>query len=159
MFNECSPSSALQSWEAAEPGRPRPSSWPGCGAGSLLLIDPKDLSESNTTRVYGSTPEDVGHPKVEVLASHLRRVAPAAHIDGVIGTVTDEGVARLLTACDVVFGCTDDNAGRLVLSRLPTYYLTPVIDVGVLLSSTNGRLEGIDGRITILAHVGMSRVS
>jgi molybdopterin/thiamine biosynthesis adenylyltransferase len=120
------------------------------GVGSLLLIDPKDLSESNPTRVYGSTPEDVSHPKVEVLASHIRRVAPAAHIDSVIGTVTDEGVARLLTACDVVFGCTDDNAGRLVLSRLPTYYLTPVIDVGVLLSSTNGRLEGIDGRITIL---------
>jgi molybdopterin/thiamine biosynthesis adenylyltransferase len=120
------------------------------GVGSLLLVDPKDLSESNPTRVYGSAPEDIGRPKVEVLASHLRRIAPAADVDAVTGTITDEEIARLLSSCDIVYGCTDDNAGRLVLSRLPTYYLTPVIDVGVLLSSNEGRLEGIDGRITIV---------
>jgi len=56
-----------------------------------------------------------------------------------------------LRMADVVFGCTDDNAGRLVLSRLSTYYLTPVIDLGVLLSSdAAGTLIGIDGRITTL---------
>jgi molybdopterin/thiamine biosynthesis adenylyltransferase len=120
------------------------------GVGSLLLIDPKDLSHSNLTRVYGSTPEDVGRPKVEVLASYLRRIAPTADVNAVNGTITNEEVARLLSSCDIVFGCTDDNAGRLVLSRLPTYYLIPVIDVGVLLSSNGGRLEGIDGRITIV---------
>lgn len=120
------------------------------GVGSLLLIDPKDLSESNLTRVYGSTPEDVGRPKVEVLASHIRRLAPSTDVDSVVGDITEKDVARLLTACDVIYGCTDDNSGRLVLSRISTYYLTPVIDVGVLLSSTNGQLEGIDGRITVL---------
>jgi len=65
--------------------------------------------------------------------------------------VTAEHAARRLAGCDVVFGCTDDNAGRLVLSRLPTYYLTPVIDMGVLLSSDNGRLTGIDGRVTVVS--------
>jgi hypothetical protein len=50
-----------------------------------------------------------------------------------------------------VFGCTDDNAGRLVLSRFASYFLTPVIDCGVLLSSDeHDRLTGIDGRVTIL---------
>ena len=51
-----------------------------------------------------------------------------------------------------VFGCTDDNAGRMVLSRLASYLLTPVIDCGVLLSSgPSGLLEGINGRVTVLA--------
>jgi hypothetical protein len=51
-----------------------------------------------------------------------------------------------------VFGCTDDNAGRLVLSRVASYLLTPVIDVGVLLTSdTEDKLRGIDGRVTILS--------
>jgi hypothetical protein len=65
--------------------------------------------------------------------------------------VTLEATARHLIGCDLVFGCTDDNAGRLVLSRLATYLLTPVIDSGVLLSSNaEGDLAGIDGRITTL---------
>jgi molybdopterin/thiamine biosynthesis adenylyltransferase len=120
------------------------------GVGSLLLIDPKELSPSNPTRVWGSSPADIGEPKAKVLAAHLRRVAPAARVEAITGTITDQSVARRLTACDLVFGCTDDNAGRLVLSRLPTYYLTPVIDMGVLISSSQGRLNGIDGRITII---------
>jgi molybdopterin/thiamine biosynthesis adenylyltransferase len=120
------------------------------GVGSLLLVDPKVLGESNVTRVYGSSPDDVGEPKADVLAAHLRRIAPGTMVDARQGSITTEELAHQLTACDVVFGCTDDNAGRLVLSRLATYYLTPVIDLGVLLSSEDGALRGIDGRITVL---------
>ena len=40
----------------------------------------------------------------------------------------------------------------MILSRLATYLLIPVIDCGVLLSSdANGELVGIDGRLTILS--------
>jgi hypothetical protein len=63
--------------------------------------------------------------------------------------VTDEHTARQLTDCDSVFGCTDDNAGRLVLTRLASFYLIPFIDCGVLISSTNGMIDGIDGRVTV----------
>jgi molybdopterin/thiamine biosynthesis adenylyltransferase/proteasome lid subunit RPN8/RPN11 len=121
------------------------------GAGNLTLIDPDVLSRSNTTRVYGSTVNDVGRPKTEVLARHLTRIAPTITVRSIQGTITNERTARELSGCDLVFGCTDDNAGRLVLSRLATYLLTPVIDVGVLLSSdSTGRLTGIDGRVTVL---------
>lgn len=66
--------------------------------------------------------------------------------------ITKEETAKALLDADVVFGCTDDNAGRLVLSRLASYLLTPVIDCGVLLSSgRGGQLSGIDGRVTVLA--------
>ena len=65
--------------------------------------------------------------------------------------ITLEPASRQLTSCDVIFGCTDDNAGRLVLLRIPTYLLTPVIDCGVVLTSDHtGALIGIDGRVTIL---------
>lgn len=120
------------------------------GVGNLLLIDDDCLSTSNVTRVYGSSPGDVGRPKVDVLGDHLRRIAPTASVATIKGTINDLETARALTGCDVVFGCTDDNAGRLVLSRFASYYLTPVIDLGVLLSSENGELQGIDGRVTVL---------
>jgi molybdopterin/thiamine biosynthesis adenylyltransferase len=119
------------------------------GVRNFTLVDPDVLSESNVTRVYGSTHADIGRAKVEVLADHLIRVAPDAKCARLRSTVNVEGTAKHLAACDLIFGCTDDNAGRLVLSRIATYLLTPVIDCGVLLSSDeNGRLVGVDGRVT-----------
>jgi molybdopterin/thiamine biosynthesis adenylyltransferase len=122
------------------------------GVRRLVLVDPDELSESNVTRVYGSILSDVGRPKVKVLARHLVRIAPELHCESIQAMVTLEAAARHLVDCDVVFGCTDDNAGRLVLSRLATYLLTPVIDCGVLLSSNgDGQLIGVDGRVTVLS--------
>lgn len=121
------------------------------GVRHLLLFDADRLTASNVTRVYGSTPADVGELKVDVLAGHLRRIAPDVNVSTVSAMTTLERTARRLASADLVFGCSDDNAGRLVLSRLATYFLTPVIDVGVLLSSgRSGELQGIDGRITTL---------
>jgi molybdopterin/thiamine biosynthesis adenylyltransferase/proteasome lid subunit RPN8/RPN11 len=122
------------------------------GARKLLLIDDDTLSVSNITRVYGSVPSDIGKPKAEVLRDHALRIAPDAQCHAIVSRVTLESTARRLIGRDLVFGCTDDNAGRLVLSRLPTFLLTPVIDVGVLLSSDpSGKLTGIDGRVTVIA--------
>ncbi len=121
------------------------------GVRNLLLIDNDTLSESNVTRVYGSTPCDVGRLKVEVLRDHLMAVAPDLNCAAERGMITVKDVAKKLCASDIIFGCTDDNAGRLILSRLSTYLLIPVIDLGVLLSSDEvGRLSGIDGRVTTL---------
>lgn len=122
------------------------------GVRKLILVDADHLSASNVTRVYGSTPADIGRPKVEVLRDHLLAIAPDLGCETITGMATLRGVAEALTAADIIFGCTDDNAGRLVLSRLSTWFLTPVIDVGVLLSSgPGGILEGIHGRVTTLA--------
>lgn len=49
------------------------------GVRNFMLIDPDVLSESNVTRVYGSTPADEGRPKVEILAEHAQRIAPDGH--------------------------------------------------------------------------------
>lgn len=121
------------------------------GVRHLTLIDVDTLTESNVTRVYGSTPDDVGKTKVHVLREHLSGIAPDLECGAIAAMVTMEKTARELIGCDVIFGCTDDNAGRLVLSRFSTYLITPVIDLGVLLSSDDGgRLVGIDGRVTVL---------
>ena len=121
------------------------------GVRHLRLFDPKSLTRSNVTRVYGSTPLDVGKAKADIAASHVTRIAPDAQVAVHRSTITDEATARHLTEADLVFGCTDDNAGRLVLSRFATYFMTPVIDCGVLLSSDDaGQIEGIDGRVTLL---------
>jgi molybdopterin/thiamine biosynthesis adenylyltransferase len=121
------------------------------GVRRLVLVDPDELSQSNLTRVYGSAASDVGQPKVQILARHLVGIASELHCETVQSMVTLESSARRLIGCDVVFGCTDDNAGRLVLSRMATYLLTRIIDSGVIMSSAaEGQLIGIDGRVTTL---------
>jgi molybdopterin/thiamine biosynthesis adenylyltransferase len=122
------------------------------GVRKLTLIDPDELSQSNLTRVYGSKASDIGRPKAQVLKRHLMRICPEVDCKTEQSMVTMESAARSLIGCDVVFGCTDDNAGRLVLSRLTTYLLLPVIDCGVVLSSdAMDQLTGIDGRVTVLS--------
>jgi molybdopterin/thiamine biosynthesis adenylyltransferase len=121
------------------------------GVRNFTLVDPEDMALSNVTRVYGSTAEKVGMPKVDVLAEHLSAINPEAEVARIKSSVLVEQVAKRLTDCDVIFGCTDDNAGRLVLSRLATYFLVPVIDSGVLITGTSdSKLAGIDGRVTTL---------
>lgn len=121
------------------------------GVRSFILIDPDHLSNSNTTRVYGSTPADVDRPKVDVLGDHLERIAEGVRTTRIQGSILTESIARSLIGADIVFGCTDDNAGRLRLSRLPYYYLIPVIDCGVQLpADQNGLISGVFGRVTTL---------
>lgn len=121
------------------------------GVRYLTLIDPDTLTGSNVTRVYGSTHADVGRLKCDVLAEHLLAIAPDLQVVRVHAMLTLEDTARHLMHADVIFGCTDDNAGRLVLSRAATHLLTPVIDCGVLLTSdADDRLDGVHGRVTVL---------
>jgi hypothetical protein len=125
------------------------------GVRSFILIDPDILSNSNLTRVYGSHASDVGRLKVDVQADNLQAIAPDVRVTVLAAKITSEYAARKLLDADLVFGCTDDNAGRLVLSRLATYALTPVIDCGVILSSDQSTLTGIFGRVTVL-HPGVA---
>lgn len=121
------------------------------GVRHFQIFDPDTLAASNLTRVYGSYPDNVGHPKVQVMASHIARIAPDAKVAFEQSAITEQHTAKQLLDADVIFGCTDDNAGRLVLSRIATYFMTPVIDCGVRLSGPVGaQLEGIDGRVTVL---------
>jgi molybdopterin/thiamine biosynthesis adenylyltransferase len=118
------------------------------GVRDFVLIDNDELAATNVTRVYGSTPRDVGRTKVHVLADHLRAIASDSTADARVASVLDQTAARALTGCDLLFGCTDDNAGRLVLTRLAAYYLVPYFDCGVLISS-NGVVDAIHGRVTV----------
>jgi molybdopterin/thiamine biosynthesis adenylyltransferase len=122
------------------------------GVGELIAIDPDVINDdgSNVTRVWGSTLDDIGMHKVDIVARTAQRVGLGTKVTPVRGTINDEAAARLLTDCDVVFGCTDDNRGRVILSRLAVWYLIPVIDMGVKLTSTDGILTGIEGRVTIV---------
>ena len=122
------------------------------GVGALTLIDDDVVSEPTPTRGYGMTVADLGRPKAEVLAEHLRRTGLPARVRAVTAPLQDPAALDQLAAADVVFSCVDGHGARLILNRWAYAYLTPVIDVAILVSadSMTGIVTGIDGRVTWL---------
>jgi molybdopterin/thiamine biosynthesis adenylyltransferase len=121
------------------------------GVGEIVVIDDDEISATNLTRIHGSTMADVGEPKVEVLAHTARMIGLGATVKAHRARITERDALEKLRGCDIVFGCTDDNAGRAVLSRLAYYYCAMVIDVGVVISAQDGQVSGLDARMTVMA--------
>jgi molybdopterin/thiamine biosynthesis adenylyltransferase len=120
------------------------------GVGELALFDGDHLEESNLNRVYGSKLSDVGSLKVDIAKRRFDEVGLGTKVRSVPEHITWEDSARQLTACDVVFGCTDKQIPRAILIQLSLRYAIPVFDVGVLLDSVGGELRGVHGRVTTL---------
>lgn len=99
------------------------------GVRDFLLVDPDVVEDSNLNRLAGARSKDVGANKVDLAARMVRDLD--ARAEPVVGDVTHLTVARRLLECDVVFGCTDNMASRVVLNRLVHQAYVPLIDTGV----------------------------
>ena len=123
------------------------------GIGRLLLIDPDIVAETNLNRLHGSTRKDVDdcRPKVQVIKEHVESMGLGTQVAVRAVPLADVTTARLLRTCDVIFGCTDDHLGRLILNRLAYFYLLPVIDTGLSVApNSQGRPAQVSGRVTVL---------
>jgi len=121
------------------------------GVGEIVVIDDDEVTPSTVARGYGSGSGDIGRPKVDVAYDLAARIGLATKVRPIHGNLRGQSVANELRHCDVVFCCVDGHAARVVLNRWAYWHLAPVIDVAVLISSTEGRIDGIDGRLTWLA--------
>jgi molybdopterin/thiamine biosynthesis adenylyltransferase/proteasome lid subunit RPN8/RPN11 len=118
------------------------------GVGELTLVDGEKLDVTNLNRVYGSRSADVGKPKVAIAKRHLDEIGLGISVRAVPFHITEEHAIKALRDCDIVFGCTDKELPRAILTRLALRYLIPYFDLGVLIDSTHGHLTGIYGRVT-----------
>ena len=103
------------------------------GAGHMALVDPDPIEMTNLNRVYGSRRADAeaGIRKVEILAREIDLAGLETQVLTIPAWVGWDSVRNVLKSCDVIFGCTDDHDGRLLLNRLAYFYGIPLIDVGL----------------------------
>ncbi|MCW3783224.1 ThiF family adenylyltransferase [Defluviimonas salinarum] len=115
------------------------------GVGRIVLIDDDIVEHSNLNRLHGATREDADNKvlKVDVMAREATRMGLDVEIRALHGRVDAPHARDALKSCDVIFGCTDDHAGRLFLNRLSHFYLIPVIDVGLVLLPRDGDEPGL----------------
>lgn len=120
------------------------------GVGELVIADSDAVAASNLSRIHSSGQGDIGRAKVDVVSRLADSLGAITKVTPIAGKVTSRDVASAFRTVDILFGCTDDNAGRAVLSRLAYWYLIPTIDLGVLVESVEGALRAVYGRVTSL---------
>jgi len=120
------------------------------GVGKLSLFEGQTLDASNVTRVYGSRLTDVDVPKVQIIQRLAKDIGFGTEVIPFPEHITSLKSAAALRDCDVIFGCTDDEWGRSILSTLAIDYYIPVIDMGVKIDSNEGSIVSVQGRVTTL---------
>jgi len=108
------------------------------GIGNLVLIDDDVVSLSNLHRQVFFTVNDIGKPKAEVLAAHIRSINPFVSVASKKLRLSKGNGLTEIKGFDIVVDCTDS---------LPTKYL--INDVCVLLEIplVYGSLYKYDGYI------------
>jgi molybdopterin/thiamine biosynthesis adenylyltransferase len=121
------------------------------GVRVFTLIDPDVIETTNLNRVVGATEADIKRPKVDVAAESIQRLAPEATVVRTRHDVVGARTARLLTEADFIFGCTDSHGSRAVLQQVSYQYLIPCIDMGSTITTRDGGVSGIFGRVQLLS--------
>ena len=125
------------------------------GVGQLALFDEDLVDVTNLNRLHGSRRADADamRPTVEVVAREITELGIGTRVVPIPSWIADPACRDTLKACDVIFGCTDDHDGRLLLNRLAYFYLIPVIDMGLAVDPAPdaSQLRDLTGRVTVLA--------
>ncbi|MEL6614211.1 MAG: ThiF family adenylyltransferase [Bacteroidota bacterium] len=130
------------------------------GVGEIILVDPDLVEERNLNRILNATRDDVGRPKVKVLADAVRRMDLGTRVVPVRSTLFDADVIRRVALADVLFGCVDSVDGRDLMNRVAAHYSLPYIDVGVRLDADGqGGVDGVHGTVHYLQPGGSSLLS
>lgn len=114
------------------------------GVGHIIVVDPDHFTASNLERVHGSFGADVttAPAKVTIAKRHILSINPLCRVTAIRGALPQEEVIDVLVGADVVIGATDQQHSRLALSDLAVRYLVPVLDCGVTLEGTRGKVTG-----------------
>lgn len=103
-----------------------------CGIGELIIVDGDKLETSNLNRVRGYRAADVGQNKADTLARYITSLGLSCRVTSVVEFLDRSPAAvDAVSTADIIFGCTDDVAGRDVLTQAMYYYCLPYIDVGL----------------------------
>lgn len=121
------------------------------GAMNIIVIDPDCVEATNLNRLVGATPADIGRPKVDVARRMIQAINPHARVEAIVGDIVDAEQAARIAGCDFIFLCTDSHASRALVCQAAYQYLVPVIDMGVSITSPDGAVTHITGRVQMLA--------
>lgn len=112
--------------------------------GRIVVIDPDHISLSNAERVHGYRSGDVGEVplyKVDILKRLASELNPSVEVIAIPKNASSEEVQRYLIDSDFIFGCTDSQVGRVIISDIAIRFLLPAIHLNVAMVSRDRKLD------------------
>ncbi|MBV2168814.1 MAG: ThiF family adenylyltransferase [Bdellovibrio sp.] len=113
--------------------------------GSILIIDDDTLSVSNAERIHGIHYQDLiepGIPKVDILKRFAHDINPAIEVIALKMSANTDDAMKHLIECDVIFGCTDTQVGKVLISNIATQFLIPTVHLNVAMETDGKKLRG-----------------
>lgn len=132
------------------------------GVGEFILVDPDYIDVVNLNRIIGSTSKhsDSKALKVDVMRSGILDLGFGTKVTCFPSNVVNKEIVKELSDCDVLFGCVDGAEGRHILNLISSFYLIPLIDMGVKLDADGkGGINGIFGSVHYIQPFGSSLLS
>jgi molybdopterin/thiamine biosynthesis adenylyltransferase len=115
-----------------------------------VISDGQKFEASNVNRLYGSRTIDQDIAKIKIGQRLVADIGLGTKVTVLEKPITYRSAFSAFRECDVIFGCTDEEWGRSLLSRASIYYGIPVFDLGVKIDSNGGTIRSIQGRVTTL---------
>jgi len=129
------------------------------GVGTLVFVDPDFTDDVNVNRIVGSTREDAEKHtlKVEVMKRGVEEVGMGTQVITFARHVSARDIVKELADCDLLFGGVDGTEGRHTLNLISSYYIQPLIDMGVKLDADGkGGINNIFGTVHYVQPGGSS---
>src|SRR5215467_11651562 len=102
------------------------------GVGSLIVVDPDRVEESNLHRQPLYRMSDIGQPKVAAARAALAALNPAIRIEAICDRFSSVNAARLVEAADVAIDAADSFAVTYLLSDTCQGAAKPLVSASVL---------------------------
>ena len=121
------------------------------GVQKFLLVDDDIVEESNLNRLIGASSEDVKNKtaKVDVARRFIHSVNPAAEVKELFKNLrSEEAIGSLCQAPEIIFGCLDNDGGRLILTELAAAYNKTLIDSGTEIINSQ-EFQEFGGRVIV----------
>ncbi len=123
------------------------------GVRRLVLVDPDIVEVTNLNRLVGARPRDAhdGRPKVKVARRLARQINPGLKVQVLALPAGDPRAVAVLKGTDLILGCVDNHACRLILNQLAIQYLVPYLDLGAgLEAAPEGGLSAAGGQVRLV---------
>ncbi len=120
------------------------------GLRNFILIDRDSADETNLNRLVTATPADVGTPKAYLGRRLVRSLAQDARVLALPEDMRSSEAIDALKGADVIFGCLDNDGGRLILNELALAYGIPYFDLASGIDARDGTVRELGGRVCVV---------
>jgi len=103
----------------------------GAGVGSLGLVDPTNIQEAHLPRQPFFTEEEVGEPKVQVLAERIKGLYSGCSVKTYAKKIDLKNAAELIKPYDIVVDATDNFPSRYLINDACVAYGKPFVSMAV----------------------------